>query len=202
MTYSDELATKKRQREYYRQNKERILARERKRLAENPTAFRSTRLKARYGISHADFQSLLSGQSGLCALCKTRAAVDVDHDHTTGNVRALLCRACNVGLGLFKDDPERLRAAIAYLEAPQTEISKLNQVDERRKGGDHHNARITDEQVRDMRQRHHDGSATCKSLAEEHSLTLGHVKDIVAGRSWKHLPILNSRVLVSGAPDD
>ncbi|HEY0751460.1 MAG TPA: endonuclease domain-containing protein [Chitinophagaceae bacterium] len=40
----------------------------------------------------------------------------VDHDHTTGKVRGLICHDCNVGLSRFKDDPEILRNAIKYLK--------------------------------------------------------------------------------------
>jgi hypothetical protein len=39
----------------------------------------------------------------------------IDHDHVTGDIRGLLCHACNVALGLLNDDPELLEAAAGYL---------------------------------------------------------------------------------------
>src|SRR5206468_1902230 len=55
----------------------------------------------------------------MCAICKERPVerLCVDHHHPTELIRGLLCRLCNLGLGHFKDDIARLRAAIAYLEA-------------------------------------------------------------------------------------
>lgn len=59
---------------------------------------------------------MLAAQGGLCAVCQEALAVHVDHDHATGAVRDLLCFNCNGGLGQFRDDPELLRAAAAYVE--------------------------------------------------------------------------------------
>lgn len=64
---------------------------------------------------------MLQAQSGVCAICKTKGAIDghhlaIDHDHKNGRIRGLLCSTCNKGLGQFKDKGSLLRAAITYLE--------------------------------------------------------------------------------------
>jgi hypothetical protein len=64
---------------------------------------------------------MLEAQDHLCALCRGQfgeKGFHVDHCHESLKVRGLLCVNCNVGLGCFQDDPERLRAAIEYLAAP------------------------------------------------------------------------------------
>lgn len=79
-----------------------------------------------FGVDADRYQEMLREQSGVCAICKQperspdKASgktkdLAVDHDHTTGAVRALLCSNCNRGLGLFNDSPEMLDAAKAYL---------------------------------------------------------------------------------------
>jgi Recombination endonuclease VII len=76
-----------------------------------------TRL-ARYGLSLDDFGRLWEVQEGRCAICRTgldQATRHIDHDHITSLVRGLLCRLCNLGLGMFADDTARLAAAILYL---------------------------------------------------------------------------------------
>lgn len=79
---------------------------------------------ARYGLTPEEYDDLLIAQDGRCAICKRRPGstngVDrhnlvVDHDHAAGTTRALLCDFCNRGLGIFRDDPELLMAAAAYL---------------------------------------------------------------------------------------
>jgi hypothetical protein len=75
-------------------------------------------LKRRYGMSLADYDALLAHQGGVCAICgkKSKRRLVVDHCHSLRKVRGLLCDKCNIGLGMFDDDIDRLRAAIAYLE--------------------------------------------------------------------------------------
>lgn len=59
---------------------------------------------------------MLADQQGNCLICgETMVKPYVDHDHSTGKVRGLLCRACNLGLGLFRDNQKYLLSAIYYL---------------------------------------------------------------------------------------
>jgi hypothetical protein len=77
------------------------------------------KLKQVYGLSTADYNAMLRQQNGACAICRRTSAerLCVDHCHKTNRVRGLLCRKCNTGLGCYGDDPERIAAAIAYLQA-------------------------------------------------------------------------------------
>jgi 5-methylcytosine-specific restriction endonuclease McrA len=72
-------------------------------------------LKKTYGISIDDYNNLLERQDGLCAICKTDRNLVIDHCHDTSMVRGLLCQQCNSGIGMLKDDPDLLRAALQYL---------------------------------------------------------------------------------------
>lgn len=75
-------------------------------------------LKQRFGIGAAEVNEMIETQGGICPICRKRPAVHVDHDHKTGKVRAILCEMCNGGLGQFRDNPETIRKAIAYLADP------------------------------------------------------------------------------------
>lgn len=81
-----------------------------------------------YGLSHDQFEAMVTAQGGACAICGTQPSdpergLVVDHDHTTGAVRALLCNQCNSGIGMLKDDAARCIAAAEYLTRHATPIS-------------------------------------------------------------------------------
>lgn len=74
---------------------------------------------AHIGLTDEAFQSMKAEQRGLCAICERMPlgpwGLVIDHNHATGEVRGLLCSACNTALGLFHDDPDRLVTASRYL---------------------------------------------------------------------------------------
>jgi hypothetical protein len=74
----------------------------------------------RYGMTAEEYRRRVDAQRGRCAICgdepENGGRLHVDHNHESGAVRDLLCRACNQGLGHAKEDPARLRAMIAYLK--------------------------------------------------------------------------------------
>lgn len=93
-----------------------------------PNEFKGYDLKRYFGISAEEYQEMHNAQGGLCMICRKPetavirgklAALAVDHCHTKGRVRGLLCSQCNTGLGCFKDDPAALRRAAEYIEWPE-----------------------------------------------------------------------------------
>jgi hypothetical protein len=75
----------------------------------------------RYGVTPIDYVAFLISQNGRCAVCQQIRSLHIDHDHVTGRVRGLVCRLCNTGMGMFSDDPDRLRAAADHIEYGGTE---------------------------------------------------------------------------------
>jgi hypothetical protein len=70
------------------------------------------------GITNEKVQEMLDDQSGTCAICLKQLQVPaVDHCHTTGTVRGLLCRSCNLALSYLRDNPDSAMRAAAYLRA-------------------------------------------------------------------------------------
>jgi hypothetical protein len=97
---------------YYQQTKDEQKARSRERYKKNVDSVRANvrraQLKALYGITPEQYDSMLAAQGGHCALCpavrgdRRCARLHVDHNHVTGKVRGLLCRDCNTGLGIYE----------------------------------------------------------------------------------------------------
>ncbi len=75
----------------------------------------------KFGIEPEEFAVLLAQQDSRCAICRIVISLDikrnifVDHDHTTGKTRSLLCRHCNTALGMFKENIATMQSAILYL---------------------------------------------------------------------------------------
>jgi hypothetical protein len=106
-------------------DEEKVKAREatRRWVQKYPERFLAQRYR-KYGITLADYERIALEQNGLCALCGQAETglqlgrpirLAVDHDHTTGRVRGLLCRRCNMAL---KHDltPDLLRKMADYIE--------------------------------------------------------------------------------------
>jgi hypothetical protein len=108
-------------RQTYLRNRETIL----KDRKENWEKYKSIELKSNFGITYDEYQHMLAEQNGTCAICfqpetcrtnKGKLKVlSVDHNHTTGKVRGLLCNRCNQAIGLLLDDPLKADSAAKYL---------------------------------------------------------------------------------------
>jgi Recombination endonuclease VII len=73
-----------------------------------------------YELSPEEYNQMLENQEGTCAICQeVTKTLNIDHCHITGKVRGILCGNCNRALGLFKDSPNTLGNAIAYLHKHQ-----------------------------------------------------------------------------------
>lgn len=129
-------AKKKYQKEYYLKNKVGLLAYRRNHYLsnkdsyhtrlrtwykENPEARKKIIRKNVYGITPEQYNELFEKQKGCCFACKTnhtdlKRGLLIDHCHTTGRIRGLLCDGCNKALGCIKDNPETLLNLINYLK--------------------------------------------------------------------------------------
>jgi hypothetical protein len=74
-------------------------------------------LEKRYGVTREEYDILAASGCVICGVMEGgKKGFHVDHCHTTNKIRGVLCHGCNVGLGMFKDDPERLKKAAEYLK--------------------------------------------------------------------------------------
>jgi hypothetical protein len=97
----------------------------------HPGYFRKYDLVKNNGMTQEEYVNLWAKQDGKCAICDRpdekigkrgyNTTLVVDHDHQTGQIRGILCRKCNSGLGMFEDSVESLRAAVQYLQPSELE---------------------------------------------------------------------------------
>jgi len=78
-------------------------------------------IKTNFGLTLEEYTAKLKAQGHRCAICHTHAddltqKLAVDHCHTTGKVRDLLCKDCNTAIGLLREDPARIESAKHYCE--------------------------------------------------------------------------------------
>lgn len=115
----DEQKREKR-RQYYHDNLE---ARKAYQSAIPDTKRKDYRLKHNYGINLREYEDMLKLRNFECDICKAKHSdgkpLRVDHCHTTGIIRGLLCTQCNFGLGHFRDDTNLLAKATEYLNKPK-----------------------------------------------------------------------------------
>ena len=83
------------------------------------------RVERKFGVNYAQYKAILEAQGGCCANPGCRSVVPgapgrkrfyIDHCHTTGKIRGLLCHSCNLALGHIQDKVEKLEGLITYLK--------------------------------------------------------------------------------------
>lgn len=128
-------------RRYYANNKTKVANWHKKWAANNRTAinsrqrkwrrdndehcyFMASRARMKVDITYDQYKQMLADQEGKCKICRrlpeedrySRGRLCMDHLHGSSIVRGLICSSCNVGIGHFDDNIDRLKAAITYLE--------------------------------------------------------------------------------------
>src|ERR1035437_3951143 len=109
-------------RKNYQRTRVRVLARQRKCYASHLQYSRDQaygyRLMRFFGLTFDEYQTKVAAQNGLCAICcrpSVKKRLTVDHNHTTEQIRGLLCHRCNLVLGLIEESDTLALALAAYL---------------------------------------------------------------------------------------
>jgi hypothetical protein len=108
----------KRVKEYKEAHKDQVNATAAWYVKETEQRRRRHHLKKVYGLTESQYSDMRDRQQGVCAICGivSQKPLHIDHDHSTGKVRALLCTKCNSMLGYARDSVEMLKKGIEYLE--------------------------------------------------------------------------------------
>lgn len=118
------------QKKYYKNNRKKVLDRNRKRYSENDSLRKKIyehSLTSKYGLTTKEYNEILEKQNQCCAICERHKSnfklpLFVDHNHKTKKIRGLLCRDCNSKLGVV-EQMQFLKKATEYLECNNAKIS-------------------------------------------------------------------------------
>lgn len=113
LTHKEVYLTSKRK--WYKKNKAKADRKSAQWYHRNKERTRVNQLCWKYSLTKEQYNILHTKQKGRCKICNRKAPLVIDHDHTTGRVRGLLCTYCNTMLGMSKDNPNTLSRASAYL---------------------------------------------------------------------------------------
>lgn len=111
--------------EYYVSDSEGHKSRARERYRQNKEEYRIRATLRKFNIDRDTYTRLMADSNNVCAICQKPSndkrngvlkRLNIDHNHSTGKVRGLLCQFCNTGIGMFLDNIELLAKAINYLE--------------------------------------------------------------------------------------
>ncbi len=81
-----------------------------------PTTGKNRDLLRNYGITLEQYNIILKSQDGKCKTCSSTEKLRLDHDHSNGKVRGILCDDCNLSIGRIKENIQTLKNMIIYLE--------------------------------------------------------------------------------------
>lgn len=87
----------------------------------------SAKLRRDYGITATDYYRMFKNQGGVCCICGLEShnrKLAVDHNHTTGKVRGLLCQKCNLRLEVY-EDTEFINKAEMYIKIHELRDKEL-----------------------------------------------------------------------------
>ena len=109
---------------WYNKNRKTVIVKNRKWREGNIERYKkmqmNNNLKKNYNITIETYEEIYRNQNGVCAICEklniSGKRLAVDHNHSTGKIRGLLCNKCNTGLGNFNDNSEFLFKASEYLK--------------------------------------------------------------------------------------
>lgn len=159
------------------------------------SGYRRRFLLARYGLTEAEYEAMLTAQGGGCAMCgqpcQTGRRLAVDHCHASGRVRGLLCVKCNQDLGVYEAVQSAAAQYLLEYGAGNPNISHGAALEAERRvprlGSAIGNARFSEDAVREIRERYAAGGVTQRQLAREYGVSQNAIGQVLRRVTWAHV---------------